>query len=712
MNENRVLFPAPPRMLLGVAFLFWGAMHEQALVGLIAAIIFEARHWTSLRWKFDEIGFARAWQLCILILVVSAFSVLQIEDRGPDDYLSLLSWLPFILMPLGLAQQYAADEGVPVTTFSFIARRRMRADREQGLEVKLSYFQLGYPFLVLVLISAGMGVDTKVSYTMGAVVILGVALFCLPATRRRPVAWAVSYLSVLGLAAVMNLAIVKLYELVKFDPNEYQRQNTDSFETHTAIGQVKKLQLSDEIRWRYRHERGAKPQRLRLAAYNQASGEGWKALPRNRAFTEKIDQARKAGLGYELLYHDEDQAYSYEEEGLLREEFPVEGTITGLVTQDSLLPAPMHVQRLDGVIAENAAANIYGATQVNDPTHGALRIGLRADPSRPVFDQDPSTLDLAIERRERAGLEQFLKKLDLDGRALPGQPSIVSEADFKRYVTRIRGEFAVNFEYSLFLRSTGREPPISTFLNKLRLGHCEYFASATTLLLRKLGVPSRYVVGYAVSEKGDENEYILRGKHAHAWSQAYIGGTWGLEKVEGEPPVWRCRGGRWVEVDLTPADWLSFGGKKAGLTQWVKDWFEGVRTKLILWFAQPKIEGVILPVTVGMTVVLLLYLVIRLYRTRRRVSREEEMAWDEKVKERHPMRSFEKWLSRRVGVREAHLPLAGWLAQSLPRESHGLIKAYQEAAFDPENGDERAAELKRWTEEAKRLVRKEKTSDG
>ena len=61
MKEEEVMFQAPPRLLMGVTFLFWGAMQQQALAGLIAAIVFEARHWTSLRWTFGEKGFARAW---------------------------------------------------------------------------------------------------------------------------------------------------------------------------------------------------------------------------------------------------------------------------------------------------------------------------------------------------------------------------------------------------------------------------------------------------------------------------------------------------------------------------------------------------------------------------------------------------------------------------------------------------------------------------
>ena len=56
------------------------------------------------------------------------------------------------------------------------------------------------------------------------------------------------------------------------------------------------------------------------------------------------------------------------------------------------------------------------------------------------------------------------------------------------------------FRYSTWqgpgkLRSTN-ETPLARFLLRTRSGHCEYFATATVLLLRQLGIPARYAVGY------------------------------------------------------------------------------------------------------------------------------------------------------------------------------------------------------------------------
>jgi hypothetical protein len=86
-----------------------------------------------------------------------------------------------------------------------------------------------------------------------------------------------------------------------------------------------------------------------------------------------------------------------------------------------------------------------------------------------------------------------------------------------------------------------------------RRGHCEYFASATTLLLRAAGIPARYAVGYSIQEKRANNEYVARSRHAHAWSVAWING-------------------RWVDVDNTPAGWFEAEWADAGPLEAWGDW--------------------------------------------------------------------------------------------------------------------------------------------
>ncbi len=95
--------------------------------------------------------------------------------------------------------------------------------------------------------------------------------------------------------------------------------------------------------------------------------------------------------------------------------------------------------------------------------------------------------------------------------------------------------------------------PIEHFLAESHEGHCEYFASALTLMLRSQGIPARMVVGF---KGGDYNRmghyYQIRQLHAHAWVEAFLE----PEHVpvnallEGET----ANEGAWMRLDPTPLD--------------------------------------------------------------------------------------------------------------------------------------------------------------
>jgi len=50
-------------------------------------------------------------------------------------------------------------------------------------------------------------------------------------------------------------------------------------------------------------------------------------------------------------------------------------------------------------------------------------------------------------------------------------------------------------------------------------------------------VPARYAVGFSVQEWSRlEQRYIVRARHAHSWTLAYVNGAW--RDVDTTPPVW------------------------------------------------------------------------------------------------------------------------------------------------------------------------------
>ncbi len=82
-----------------------------------------------------------------------------------------------------------------------------------------------------------------------------------------------------------------------------------------------------------------------------------------------------------------------------------------------------------------------------------------------------------------------------------------------------------NFRYTLDLTGKPRGDPLARFLFETRAGHCEYFASAMTVMMRTLGIPTRYVNGFLPGEFNDVGgDYIVRESDAHSWVEVYFPG--------------------------------------------------------------------------------------------------------------------------------------------------------------------------------------------
>ena len=80
-----------------------------------------------------------------------------------------------------------------------------------------------------------------------------------------------------------------------------------------------------------------------------------------------------------------------------------------------------------------------------------------------------------------------------------------------------------DYGYSLDLPATQPRDPIASFLFERRVGYCEYFASAMTVMLRSLKIPARLVNGF---QSGIANPYsgtlIIRASDAHTWVEAFL----------------------------------------------------------------------------------------------------------------------------------------------------------------------------------------------
>ena len=145
-------------------------------------------------------------------------------------------------------------------------------------------------------------------------------------------------------------------------------------------------------------------------------------------------------------------------------------------------------------------------------------------------------------------------------------------------VRRVRAFFAEKFQYTSQLTAAHAarrgESALARFLLSTHSGHCEYFATATTLLLRYADVPTRYAVGYSVQE-GKGKKYVVRDRHAHAWTLWWDGQNW-LD-LDTTPSTWEATeaaGSSWFQPvkDFFSDLWFQFSKFRWGQTEWRK-WF-------------------------------------------------------------------------------------------------------------------------------------------
>jgi transglutaminase-like putative cysteine protease len=195
----------------------------------------------------------------------------------------------------------------------------------------------------------------------------------------------------------------------------------------------------------------------------------------------------------------------------------IEVTEQRIAGRRALLPLRGPMSEIRGRRLHAAGVRYVAYSAVGRPAPGVLRQAL------PLRDHRLGRflqLPRAIAPRLRA----------LARRITAGQPTIYDKTlAVQRYLQR-------NYRYTLDLRHDRRLEPLQEFLFHRRQGHCEYFATAMTLLLRALGIHARNINGFAGGVWNPYGGYLaIRQGDAHSWSEVLF------------PNV------GWVAFDSTPA---------------------------------------------------------------------------------------------------------------------------------------------------------------
>lgn len=131
---------------------------------------------------------------------------------------------------------------------------------------------------------------------------------------------------------------------------------------------------------------------------------------------------------------------------------------------------------------------------------------------------------LILDDETRAYMEKIIEKEDFFETDIEG---ILSVAKY------IQNSAKYNPNYDVTLDETSNVAV--SFLQKYQEGISQHFATALTLLYRAMGIPARYVVGYATSTA--KNEWVnVERNQIHAWVEVYIDGAGWIEiEATGSP---------------------------------------------------------------------------------------------------------------------------------------------------------------------------------
>ncbi len=271
--------------------------------------------------------------------------------------------------------------------------------------------------------------------------------------------------------------------------------------------------------------------------------------------------------------HGPEKLESNEEGWIPLRERPKAGELRGEILQFTVLQEPMATDALfvpgtalalrgnftgeaGGVSRRRTYIYRDASGSLSNPFHNYVAIRYTGLSQLPPLDRarlQASGTEYPADVRER--YLQLPGSLDPRISALAQSATAPAVTPYDR-AARLESFLRTKYSYTLDLTGKPGQDPLAHFLFETRAGHCEYFASAMTVMLRTLAIPAREVNGFLPGEYNDlGGDYIVRASDAHSWVEAYFPGS------------------GWIVFDPTPAAPVESAGFFKRLSQFA-DWAE------------------------------------------------------------------------------------------------------------------------------------------
>ncbi|MDH3320248.1 MAG: transglutaminase-like domain-containing protein [Betaproteobacteria bacterium] len=615
-----------PPFICGAALLFWGWQSGNLLIAAPLALALEAPRWLRLRFALDAADYARIADLCTVFFV--GLAVMLAIDRGvAHGVIGAFRWLPAVLAPILLAQRLGEGGRVPLTALF----RYLRKQKARHPELQVPMVDTGGVFVVLCVVAAGVGNATSQAYYAGAVLLAAWALFATRPRHARLSAWVVLFGAGVGLGYAGHVGMSQLQSWIGglIADWQFERAASDLSRSVTDIGTLGRLKERDTILARvYGAPRDVvRAHLLHRASYNAYIGTTWIG---RRAQREEL-QAQEGGATWTL------------DDGARQGKI---GLAVRVERRRTALALPPGVTRLTGLAATEVSRDGLGLVQA--VVEGDW-IQFDAEFGEGIANYEPPLPeDRTLPFGERAAFLRIAGELGLPG--LPPAEAV------RRVMRHLSG-----YSYSLWRDSPppAGVTPLADFMTRTKSGHCEYFAAAAAILLRAAGVPTRYATGYAVMEYSDlEKAYVVRARHAHAWTRAWVGG-------------------RWIDLDPTPPDWFAEESSRlAPLWEQVLDFF---RWAAYRWSQRGEFQAS--DAWWAVLAVLVVILAWRLLRGKRVTRGAKDAA---PALRDYPGKDSEFYeLAKSLPPREPGEALSAWLLRVAPGRYDEALRLHQRYRFDP-----------------------------
>ncbi|MCG6917421.1 MAG: transglutaminase-like domain-containing protein [Deltaproteobacteria bacterium] len=646
----------PPSFILAGSVIFWGWQTGLLVPAAIMAVVLASSSWLTVRWDFSTSDFNRISDLCVVLflgMLLYAFA----SNRSNPVILVVLQWLPLSFFPLIASQIYSTRQEIYISSlFLLMRRKKSEEEKQKGKTINLTY-----PYFALCLLSASCANLRTNGFYLGLLVLSAWALLTARPKRNSLITWAMALLLAGAGGYLGHLWLHRLQATVEDKTIEWLSRFRHDETLHGArsrMGELGTLKLSDRIMFRVKMDsRPGSSLLLREGSYNGYRSSTWFAVRSSFEPLRPEEDERTWHLrtGNNEVMPGKDRAGIGSTSTLM--------VSTYLKGKKGILKLPLGSLRIENLPVATVEQNQYGTVEVMD---GPGLINYRVHyASNALIDSPPTEIDLIVPPEEERGIEKTVAELGL-------------EADSPREVTsRVAAYFRKNFSYSLTLAEPGEEgTSLENFLCTSRSAHCEYFAAATVLLLRKLKVPARYATGYAVHEYSDlEKAFVVRQRHAHAWALVYLDG-------------------RWQDLDTTPSSWMEAEEKAAARWLGLADLWSWCTYTLSKWRWGERRGGVTRYLG-WLLVPLIVFLAWRVY-GKKGVARIHKEQGDRRTQIRSGVDSEFYLITERLGelgfVRNSGETMTNLLArigESQPpfistESIHSLLELHYRYRFDPQ----------------------------